>query len=55
MFSKNPIMPEPSAEMRNAANSLGAIFNSFVEAGFTRAEALELLVIQMENARGNDI
>ena len=55
MFSKNPIMPEPSAEMRNAANSLGAIFNSFVEAGFTRPEALKLLVIQMENAKDNDL
>jgi len=43
-----PIRVEPSAEFRDMARGMAAIFNALVEVGFTRAEAIRILTTQQK-------
>jgi hypothetical protein len=40
---------EPDANVRNVARAQRAVFNAYVESGFTEEQALELLKVLLAN------
>lgn len=53
LFAKNAIKIEPSAEMRDTGIQLRSMFLSFTEAGFTEAQALQMLLTMLASNGGS--
>lgn len=55
MFNNLPTpgqLPEPNADIRGAAHNLAQIMSAYMESGFTREEAFELVSsVMIEHAR----
>lgn len=55
MFNNLPSpghLPEPTADIRGAAHKLAQIMSAYMESGFTREEAFELVSrVMIEHAR----
>lgn len=48
-FAETPAPSEPNAECRDAARQLYGVYRSYVEAGFSQSQAMQLLLNAMSN------